>query len=188
MAVPGGDIACPNVPATGGRAFGVRDTGLLLLDRGAGFDGVCRFCVGASAGFLIAVVGREIDEILLGVTGVAATALTLLLPGTVMDSRGKGARGLLGVAGRQLDVPSLDVGLLLLLLFDMADAGRGGGGMLLSWLKKLDLRCFPFPPTGEEGSCERLSMVLSESDGRGFLLVASPGSASGTYSGDELLS
>lgn len=130
--------------------------------------------MGTSAGFLIAVVGRDMDEIRLGVvTGVVVMALTLLFPGAVIASRVGGAAGLLGVVGRRLAVPSLVVGLLLLLLFDMADAGRRGGGMLLSWLKKLDLRRLPLPPAGEEGSCERLSMVLSESEGRGLLLATS---------------
>lgn len=36
-AVPGGDIASPNVPAKEGRAFGVRTTAVLLLDNGRGF-------------------------------------------------------------------------------------------------------------------------------------------------------
>jgi hypothetical protein len=147
------------------------------------------FCVGTKAGFLIAVVGRDIDEILLGVVvGVEAAALTVLLPGTVIDRREEGALGLLGVAGRRLAVPSLVVGLLPLLLFDMADADRSGGGMVLSWLKKLDLRRLPLPFAGEEGSCDRLSMVLSDSDGCDFLLTTSSDSTSGTYSGEELLS
>jgi hypothetical protein len=188
-AVPGGDIAWPKVAATDERLLGVRDSKLLLLDRGAGFEGVWRFCVGTSAGFLIAVVGRDIDEMRLGVvTGVVATALTLLLPGTVMDIRVCGVVCLLGVAGRRLEEPSLVVGLLPPLLLDMAEAGRRGGGMLLSWLKKLDLRRLPLAPAGEDGRCERLSMVLSDSDGRSFLLAASSWSVSGTYSGDELLS
>lgn len=186
---PGGDIAWPNVPATEARAFGVREARILLLDKGAGFDGVWIFCVGTSAGFLIAVVGRDIDDILLGVVeGVAAAALTVLLPGTVIDKRDEGALGLLGVAGRRLNVPSLVVGRLPLLLFDMADAGRSGGGMVLSWLKKLDLRRLPLPFAGDEGSCDRLSMVLSDSDRGDILLVTSSGSTSGTYSGEELLS
>lgn len=36
-------------------------------------------------------------------------------------------------------------------MLDIAEAGRSGGGMLLSALKKLDLR-LPFDCAGEEGS------------------------------------
>jgi hypothetical protein len=57
---------------------------------------------------------------------------------------------------------------LLPLLFDMAEAGRTGGGMLLSALKKLDRR-LPLPGAGDDGRLDRLSIVLSESDGRLFL-------------------
>ena len=67
----------------------------------------------------------------------------------------------------------------LLLVLDMADAGRGGGGMLLSALKKLGRR-LAFPTAGEDGSCDRLSMVLSDSDGRDFFL--------GDFSGSVALS
>jgi hypothetical protein len=78
-------------------------------------------------------------------------------------------------------VPSLVVGLLPPLL-DMAEAGRSGGGMLLSALKKLDLR-LPFPAAGEEGSWARLSMVLSESDCLlDLIFVAVWGSVSGSFS------
>jgi hypothetical protein len=141
----------------------------------------------------MAVVGRDRDEMRLGVVvGVEKLALELLLPGTVMEMREDGAVGLLGVTGKRLAVPSLVVGLLPLLLLDMPDAGRrgAGGAMLLSWLKKLDLRPLLLPLAGEEGSWARLSTVLSDSDGRGFLLAASAASTStsGTYSGDELLS
>jgi hypothetical protein len=147
------------------------------------------FCVGTNAGFLIAVVGRDMDEMRLGVpVGVAAAALTILLLGTVIDMREEGAPALLGVVGRRLPVPSLVVGLPGLLLFDMADAGRRGGGMLLSWLKKLDLRPLLLPFAGEEGSWARLSMVRSESEGRDFLFSGSSGCTSGAYSGEELLS
>ena len=49
---------------------------------------------------MIAVVGREMEEIRLGVVeGVATLALTLRLPGTVMDMREEDALGLLGVVG-----------------------------------------------------------------------------------------
>lgn len=98
-----------------------------------------------------------------------------------MDSLPDDVPNRLGVAGTGWKVPSLVVGLLPLL--DMAEAGRNGGGILLSALKKLDLR-LPFPPAGEDGSCERLSIVRSERDGRDFLLVAGSGSCwdSRTYS------
>lgn len=190
MTAPGGEIAWPNVPATDGRAFGVRDAMPLLSDKGArGLEGVRMFCVGTNAGFLIAVVGRDMDEMRLGVpVGVAAAALTILLLGTVIDMREEGAPALLGVVGRRLPVPSLVVGLPGLLLFDMADAGRRGGGMLLYWLKKLDLRPLLLPFAGEEGSWARLSMVRSESEGRDFLFSGSSGCTSGAYSGEELLS
>jgi hypothetical protein len=190
-AVPGGDIAWPYDSASEDRAIGVREVVLLLAESGAGLDGVRKLWIGVKAGFLIAVVGRDRDEMRLGVVvGVEKLALELLLPGTVMEMREDGALGLLGVTGRRLAVPSLVVGLLLLLLLDMPDAGRRGGAMLLSWLKKLDLRPLLLPLAGEEGSWARLSTVLSDSDGRGFLLATSAGStsASGTYSGDELLS
>jgi hypothetical protein len=78
-------------------------------------------------------------------------------------------------------VPSLVVGLLPPLL-DMAEAGRSGGGMMLSALKKLDRR-LPFPPAGEDGSWARLSMVLSDSDCLlGFFLVAVWGSGESSSS------
>jgi hypothetical protein len=78
-------------------------------------------------------------------------------------------------------VPSLVVGLLPPLL-DMAEAGRSGGGMVLSALKKLDLR-LPFPPAGEDGSWARLSMVLSESDCLlGFCFTAVWGSGESSFS------
>jgi hypothetical protein len=50
----------------------------------------------------------------------------------------------------------------------IAEAGRRGRriGLEVSRLKILDLRLFDF---GEGGICERVSMVLSESDGLGFL-------------------
>lgn len=137
----------------------------------------------------MAVVGRDSDEIRLGVVlGVERLALALLLPGAVMDMREEVAMGLLGVVGKRLLVPSLVVGLLPLLVLDMPDAGRRGGGMVLSWLKKLDLRRLLLPLAGEEGSWARLSTVLSDNDGRGFFLPTSAWSASGTYSGEELLS
>lgn len=170
--------------------MGVRAAMLLLSDKGArGLEGVRVLCVGTNAGFLIAVVGRDMDEMRLGVpVGVAAAALTILLLGTVIDMREDGALALLGVIGRRLPIPSLVVGLLGLLLLDMADAGRRGGGMLLSWLKKLDLRPLLLPFAGEDGSWARLSMVLSESEGRDVPFSPSWGCTSGAYSGEEVLS
>lgn len=43
-----------------------------------------------------------------------------------------------------------------------------GGGIELSALKKLD-RLLPLLPAGEAGTCDRLSIVLSDNDGRTFL-------------------
>jgi len=80
---------------------------------------------------------------------VATLALILLFPGAVMDSLLEDVPNLLGVAGMEWKEPSLVVGLLPLL--DIAEAGRSGGGMLLSALKKLDLR-LPFDWAGDEGS------------------------------------
>lgn len=114
--------------------------------------------------------GRALEGVLLGVTvDVATFALTLLLlPGAVMESRPIASPNLFGVAGVWKE-PSLVPGLLPLL--DMAEAGRSGGGMLLSALKKLDLR-LPFAPAaGDEGRLARLSMVRSESDGRDFFFA-----------------
>ena len=192
-AVPGGDIAWPYDSASEDRhgAIGVREVVFLLAESGAGLDRVRVLWIGVKAGFLMAVVGRDRDEMRLGVVvGVEKLALALLLPGTVMEMREDGALGLLGVTGRRLAVPSLVVGLLPLLLLDIADAERRGGAMLLSWLKKLDLRPLLLLFAGEEGSWARLSTVLSDSDGRGFLFATSArsASASGTHSGDELLS
>lgn len=62
-------------------------------------------------------------------------------------------------------------------LFPSDEAGRRGGGIALwSALKKLDL-LLPFP-AGEEGSCDRLSMVRSDRDGLAFLAAGFAGSAS----------
>ena len=192
-AVPGGDMAWPYDSPSEDRAIGVREVVFLLAESGAGLDRVRVLWIGVKAGFLMAVVGRDRDEMRLGVVvGVEKLALELLLPGTVMEMREDGALGLLGVTGRRLAVPSLVVGLLPLLLLDIPDAERRGGAILLSWLKKLDLRPLLLPFAGEEGSWARLSTVLSDSDGRGFLLATSAESTftptSGTYSGDELLS
>lgn len=106
---------------------------------------------------------RERDACLVGVTAEEATvALALRFPGDVMDILLRGTASLFGVPGRVCCEPSLVDGLLPL---DVAEAGRSGGGMLLSPLKKLDLRG-PFFGAGEDGICARLSMVLSESEGR----------------------
>jgi hypothetical protein len=60
-----------------------------------------------------------------------------------------------------------DDGLGLFLL--IADAGRGGGriGLAISVLKKLDFCRFD---KGEGGICDKVSTVLSDSDGLGFRL------------------
>jgi hypothetical protein len=157
----------------------VRAVRLLLLVRGRAFGVFCKLCAGASGCFLMVDTGRDSKESLLGVAaGVGRFALALLpFPEAVMDSLLEGPPNFFGVAGDTSGAPSLVDGLLL---FDMAEAGRSGGGMLLSALKKLDLR-LPFPPAGDEGSCDRLSTVLSKSDGRLFFFpVFSPCSGSGS--------
>ena len=175
--VPVGDIACPKVPPNEGRGFGVRATMVLLPDRGRGFGVFRTFCVWKDGCFLIVELGRDVETVLLGVVaGVATFALTLLLPGAVMDSLPEDAPNLLGVTGDARIAPSLVVGLLL---FDIADAGRSGGGMLFSALKKLDL-LLGFPGAGDDGSWDRLSMVRSESDGRDFFALVFSGSGSST--------
>lgn len=182
LAVPGGEMACPKMPATEGRGFGVRIVKLLLSDNGRGLGVLCRFEAGV-CGFLIVDTGRDVGVGLVGVAvGVATLALTVRLPGTVMDSLLAARPNFLGVAGISWGGPSLVVGLLLLL--DIADAGRKGGPMLLSALKKLDLRLV-FVAAGEDGRCARLSTVLSESDGRDFFFgdVAGDGSISIADSG-----
>lgn len=62
------------------------------------------------------------------------------------------------------------------LLLLIADAGRSGGAIGLSEEKKLD-RLRPLT-AGEAGSCERLSIVLSDNDGLAFLDPEGLGSAS----------
>jgi hypothetical protein len=159
---------------------------LLLLDRGRGFGVFWRLSARRDGCFLIVDTGRDTADGLLGVMKDGGTlALALLLPGAVMDSLDEGTPNLFGVAGIVRAGPSLVVGLLP---FDMAEDGRGGGGgggMLLSPLKKLDLR-LPLLGAGEGGSIDRVSIVLSESDGlRFFDPVASdsgPGSSWSTYS------
>jgi hypothetical protein len=140
----------------------------LLFVKGRGLGVFCKFCAGANGCFLTVDIGCRIEERLLGVAaGVVTFALTLLLPGAVIDSLFEGTPSRFGVAGMGCGAPSLVDGLLPLLL-DMADADRTGGGMLLSALKKLDRR-LPLPGAGDDGSWDRLSIVLSESDGRLFL-------------------
>lgn len=175
VAVPGGEIAVSNMPLRDGRDLGVRATMLLLVDSGRSFGAFCRFEVCDSGTFFTVETGRDIEDSLLGVLAAGVTfALKLLLPGAVMDSLPGGLASLFGVAGAAPKVPSLVVGLLPLLL-DIAEAGRSGGGMLLSALKKLDLR-LPLPPAGEEGNCDRLSIVRSERDGRDAFLATCKGS------------
>lgn len=94
--------------------------------------------------------------------GIAA--LTLLFPGAVIDPREASDPNRFGVAGVCRGVPSLVDGRRLL---PSAEAGRAGGGMEVSPLKKLDLR-LPLPPAGDWGSCDRLSIVRSDNDGRDF--------------------
>lgn len=172
IAVPGGDVACPKGLADEELALGVSAIMLLRVDRGRGFGVFWRFCAGESGCFLVGGTRRETEGVLLGVvadTGVAA--LTLRLPGAVMASLPGRGPNLWGVVGGAWDGPSLDVGLLL--LDDMAEVDRNGGGKPLSAPKKLDLR-LPFLPAGDEGRCERLWMVRSESEGRGVSLESSP--------------
>jgi hypothetical protein len=157
----------------------VRAIMLLLLVRGRGSGVLCRFCARASGCFLMVDTGRAIEGVLLGVAlDVGTLALMLLLPGAVIDSLEAGMPNLLGVASMGWTAPSLVVGRLPPLL-DIAEAGRSGGGMLLSALKKLDLR-LPFPGPGEGGSVAKLSMVLSDSEGLDFFFVLC--SASGSFS------
>lgn len=161
-----GEMAWPKVPAMEGRDLGVRATMVLLLERGRGLGVVWTFCSCESGCFLIKDAGRARDGALLGVAMalVALAALTLLFPGTVMEPREASEARRLGVVGRACGVPSLVMGRPL----DSADAGLRGGGMEPSALKKLDLRLLLLP-AGEEGSWDRLSTVLSESEGRAFL-------------------
>jgi hypothetical protein len=189
--VPGGDIACPKRLATDPRGCGVRAVRLLLLVRGRALGVFCKLCAGASGCFLTVDTGRDSEASLLGVAaGVGTFTLALLpFPGAVIDILLEGPPSFLGVAGSACGAPSLVDGLLL---FDIAEAGRSGGGMLLSALKKLDLR-LPFPAAGDDGSCERLSIVLSESDGRLFFLsvfstCSGSGSSESAYSGLASLS
>jgi hypothetical protein len=163
-----------NTPPNDGRALGVRAIMLLL------FGVLCTLCARAK-GFLIVDTGRATEGVRVGVAaaGVWTLALKLLFPGAVIESLPDDVPNRFGVAGTGWKVPSLVVGLLPLL--DIAEAGRSGGGMLLSALKKFDLR-LPFPPAGDEGSWERLSIVRSERDGRDFFVVAGSGAGSGSGS------
>jgi hypothetical protein len=118
---------------------------------------------------------RASEGVLLGVAivFVVVAALTLLFPGAVMDTLEANGASLRGVLGNACGVPSLVIGRPL----DSAEAGLRGGGIELSALKKLDLRLVLLA-AGEDGSCDRLSIVLSESDGRDFLGAGFSGSAS----------
>jgi len=119
--------------------------------------------------------GRVTEDILLGVAEAEATiSLTLLFPGAVMDTLCGGKRDLLGVLGATCGAPSLVTGRLP---FESAEAGRGGGGMELSELKKLDLR-LPLVPAGDEGNCDKLSTVLCDNEGRAFSTADVAASAS----------
>jgi hypothetical protein len=173
VAVPGGDIASPKSPANAGLDFGVRALIVLLLDNGRGFGVVWTFCLCARGCVARTCVESRVDDALLGVVPVILGRLVLMLrfPGAVIEplcGRPPGRRGVVGVGW---GVPSLVVGRLL---FPRAEPGRGGGGIELSAVKKLDL-LLPLP-AGEAGSCDRLSIVRSESDGRDFLLGGSTGS------------
>jgi hypothetical protein len=184
IVVPGGDMAWLKVPPIDGRDLGVRATIDLLLDNGRGFEVACTFCTWDRGCFLTVEAGRTLENTLLGVVTelVVTAALTLLFPGAVMDPREPDGANLLGVLGSAWGVPSLVIGLPL----DSAEAGLRGGGMELSALKKLDLRLVLLT-AGEEGNCDKLSTVLSESEGRDFLgacMVGSASSSSGNgYSG-----
>lgn len=146
------------------RVLGVRAAGFLVLAIKRGLGVSWRLWAADSGCFLTVDAERTRDVCLVGVTADEMTlALALRLPGDVMDILlVGGTASLFGVPGMVCCEPSLVDGLLPL---DVADAGRSGGGMLLSLLKKLDLR-LPFFGAGEDGSCDRLSMVLSESEGR----------------------
>jgi hypothetical protein len=75
-----------------------------------------------------------------------------------------------------------DVGLDLEAL--IADAGRRGGriGLVASALKKLEVRLFE---EGEGGICKRVSIVLSDKDGRGFRLAF--GVSDGKSAGSDMV-
>jgi len=185
-----GALAWPNTGASDSRDLGARAVRLLLSDSGRGFGVLWRFWARES-GFLMVDTGRAVSGVRMGVVvGVATPALTVRFPGAVIDSLldAIGAPRRLGVAGIGWGGPSLVVGRLLLL--DKAEAGRRGGPMLLSAAKKLERRRVLLA-AGDDGSCDRLSTVLSDNDGRDFFLGAGCGansepaadSASGACSG-----
>lgn len=73
---------------------------LLLLDKGRGLGVLTRFCVCASGSFLTVETGRDSEMGLLGVAAAGGIlALTLLLPGAVIDSLPIAVLSRLGVAG-----------------------------------------------------------------------------------------
>jgi hypothetical protein len=165
-AVSGGLVASVNVPAREGRDFGVRPVMVLAVDSGRALGVFCVFCTWARGNFLSCVNGFT-EDILLGVdvAFVGVVALTLLFPGAVMAPKWPTPPDLLGVAGVPCGVPSLVVGRA-----PRADAGRLGGGMELSTLKKLD--CLLPLATGD-ATCDKLSIVRSDKDGRGARLFPS---------------
>jgi len=100
-------------------------------------------------GLLVREPGAGTTDGLLGVdtTRVGRATFEALLPGPVNAPIFDPAPIRAGVAGVGFGVPSLVVGRLL---FPNADAGREGGPMLWSGLKKPDVR-LDFP-AGEAGS------------------------------------
>jgi len=100
-AVAGGDRALPNAPASEVRPFGVLATMVLLLDSGLGFGTVWTLCICVRGCFLISDTGLVTEGALLGVdmAVVAIAALTLLLPGAVIDPFGVELPRRLGVVG-----------------------------------------------------------------------------------------
>lgn len=85
----GCNTACPKTPASDDRALGVRAVRLLLSDSGRGLGMVWRFWA-RDSGFLMVEAGREGSGSRVGVgvvvDGATAPALTVRLPGAVMDS------------------------------------------------------------------------------------------------------
>ena len=182
--VAGGVTLSLNAPTNEGRAFGVLASIVLLFDNGRALGVAWRFCIGARGCFLNAEDNLDTGALLGVDTESGATAaLTLLLPGAVIDPRCVPPPNRRGVAGVACGVPSLVVGRRLP---PNAEAGRIGGGIELSALKKLDLRLDL--PAGDDGSWDKLSMVRSDSDGRDFLAIGAGGATSSTGEGSPLSS
>lgn len=101
MAVAGGDIACPKAPANDGRLFGVLAVIVLLLERGRRLEPVCAFCNCDRGCFLSWEIGLDTEGALVGVAAELAgtAALTLRLPGAVIEPRGGGPPRRRGVDG-----------------------------------------------------------------------------------------